>query len=139
MRYYNNYIDSIKIINIKLLFFIVMIVYMKNTIQYITFVFHFILTFGIYVTTLVSNNIDILTLLLMTTIMIKIMYYIYGRCILTVIEENDEFPNMESMFMNLLSPHNTITSEQGEAIIINMGLINLLVKILFLRAYSGIV
>jgi len=139
MRYYNNYIDSIKIINIKLLFFIVMIVYMKNTIQYITFVFHFILTFGIYVTTLVSNNIDILTLLLMTTIMIKIMYYIYGRCILTVIEENDEFPNMESMFMNLLSPHNTITSEQGEAIIINMGLINLLVKILFLRAYSSIV
>ncbi len=116
-----------------------MIVYMKNTIQYITFVFHFILTFGIYVTTLVSNNIDILTLLLMTTIMIKIMYYIYGRCILTVIEENDEFPNMESMFMNLLSPHNTITSEQGEAIIINMGLINLLVKILFLRAYSSIV
>lgn len=109
---------------------------MENAIQYITFGFHFILTFGIYTTTLVSNNINILTLLLMTTVMIKIMYYIYGRCILGVIEENDKLPNMETLFMNVISPHHTISSEQGEAIIINIGLINLLVKILFLRAYS---
>ena len=90
---------------------------------------HFILAYIIFLTSLISNNINILVVILIILSAIKFSYYYFGRCILTLLEDN-KYASIATLFSNSLTKN--INDKIGEEIIINIGLLIILNKLLVL-------
>lgn len=98
---------------------------------------HFLLTYGILIIAIISNNMNILILLLFLTIYIKILYNMYGRCILTILEDNNKYPNMARFFIRTLTNSTENMKDASiELLLINTGLFILISKIFFLLLIS---
>jgi hypothetical protein len=97
-------------------------------------VIHFILTYGIFITALVSNNIKVLFVLLVIMNIIKILYFCIGRCVLTLYEYNNYFSPVAELFSKTLTTN--LPDKQSEEIVINVGLLIILNKLLFLSIYN---
>ena len=95
---------------------------------------HFILTYGIFITALVSNNIKVLFILLVIMNIIKILYCCIGRCVLTLYEYNDYFSPVAELFSKTLTTK--LPDKQSEEVVINVGLLIILNKLLFLSIYN---
>ena len=91
---------------------------------------HFILAYIIFITALITNNINILVIILIILSTIKFSYYYFGRCILTLIEYNNHYASIATLFSNSLTKG--IDNKIGEEIIINIGVLIALNKLLFL-------
>lgn len=91
---------------------------------------HLILIYTVFSILLVSNDIDILMCILIFMVLVKISFHYYGRIILTSLEENDTFSSVSTLYSKMFSPE--ITSEVGEEIIINFGLLLILTKLFVL-------
>jgi len=92
---------------------------------------HFILAYGVFITSLVSNNIKILIFLLILMSIIKFFYFLfYNRCVLTLFEYNDYYPTLAYCMSNVLTEN--LNDSKCEEVIINIGILILLNKLLFL-------
>ena len=92
---------------------------------------HFILCYFTLIISLISNNIKILTFLFILMIYIKILYNTYNRCILTIIEDNDYYPNIATLFMKTLTKVD-IPIHEIENILINIAILIIANKIFVL-------
>jgi len=96
---------------------------------------HFILAYGILITTLISNDFKVLIGLLVIMSSVKFAFYIFGRCILTLYEYNHHFAPIVKLLSHTLS--NNINSDKtGEEILINIGILIILNKLFFLTLYK---
>lgn len=95
---------------------------------------HFIFTYGILITALLSNNIKVLFVCLLIMNVVKILYSCLGRCILTLYEYNDYFPAVVELFSKTLTTN--LPDKQSEEIVINIGLLIILNKLVFLLIYN---
>ncbi len=98
---------------------------------------HFVLTYGLFLTIIFSNKIDQLILVLIILVAIRYSYYICGRCILTLGEDNDLYPSLVRTCANLFTQD--LEDKKAEEIIINIGLlcaINKLVILIFVTKYK---
>jgi len=94
---------------------------------------HFVFTYTIYMTALLSNNIHVLSILLLIMILVKLMHVYFGRCILTLAEYNNTFAPIARLNSNMLT--RGLTDKQGEEILINVGLLLILNKLFLLTCY----
>ena len=104
--------------------------------------FHFILCYGIFITIIVSNNINILIIIFFIMIYVKLLFITYKRCILTIVEngENNIVDNVVSItFRTLSNEYNNfgLSDKNMETIIINIALLMVVNKlgILYLLKY----
>jgi hypothetical protein len=96
---------------------------------------HFLFCYLILITALVSNNIKVLTFLFFIMVYTKILYNIYNRCILTIVEDNVYYPNVATLFIKTLTKAE-IPIHEIESILINMGILILVNKIFVLLLLS---
>ena len=95
---------------------------------------HFILTYFVFGFALISNNIKILFCLLILMSIIKISYFIFGRCVLTLYENNKYFSSVAELISNVLTIN--LDEKRSEEIIINIGLLIVLNKLLILLFFK---
>lgn len=95
---------------------------------------HFTLAYGIFITALVTNDFKLLITVLVILILVKVSYSIFGRCILTLYEYNSLFAPTAQLLSYTLT--NNIDDKTGEEILINIGILILLNKMLFLIVYK---
>ncbi len=96
---------------------------------------HFILAYGILITTLISNDFKVLIGLLVIMSSVKFAFHIFGRCILTLYEYNNHFaPIVKLMSYTLSGDINN--DKTGEEILINIGILIILNKLFFLTLYK---
>ena len=95
----------------------------NNNIKYIKNIFwiliHFIFTYVVLTIALISNDIKILTILLIIMTSIKFLFYYIGRCMVTSLEENDLFNNSAELFGNTILKNPK--DKDIEEILINIG------------------
>jgi len=108
--------------------------YIKNIIWILI---HMLFTYVILTIGLISNDIKILTILLIIMSAIKFLFYFIGRCMVTSLEENDLFSNSAELFGNTIleNPKNSDVEE----ILINIGnmiIANKIFAITILRFYK---
>jgi len=96
---------------------------------------HFLLAYSVLMIAIVSNDIKILTSLLLIMGCIKFAYYFFGRCILTIYEYNPYFAPVSKLLSYTLT--DGITDKKGEEILINSGLLIIMNKLLFLFFYNA--
>ena len=97
--------------------------------------FHFVLTYVFFMTMLLTNNIQILLVLLILMSFVKYMYYLFGRCIITLCEKNDYYATMATHFSKTLTTA-TLKDVVTEEILINTGLLIVLNKLLGIMVYN---
>jgi len=99
---------------------------------------HFTLTYLVFTISLISNNIKTLFILLVLMSIIKISYFIFGRCVLTFYEYNDHFSSLSQLLSNTLTTK--LDHKRTEEVLINIGLLIILNKLLviFLLKYYKI-
>lgn len=94
------------------------------------FYFHVTMVYFIFISTLVTNDISTLVVLLLLMCIIKCGFFFFDRCILSVLEDN-EYINTFSL-MSLFTQSDKLTDMEMEEIMINIGMLMLLNKILVL-------
>jgi len=90
--------------------------YIKNLLWVLI---HLIFTYLVLSIALISNDIKILTILLIIMSVIKFLFYFIGRCIVTSLEENDLFNNSAELFGNTILKNPK--DKDVEEILINIG------------------
>ena len=95
---------------------------------------HFILAYGIFITALISNDLKILLGLLILMSLVKISFYLFGRCILTLFEYNDYFASTAKLLTYTLTSDNP--DKKGEEILVNIGMLIITNKIFALLIYN---
>uniref|UniRef100_A0A6C0JWG2 TLC domain-containing protein n=1 Tax=viral metagenome TaxID=1070528 RepID=A0A6C0JWG2_9ZZZZ len=95
---------------------------------------HFILAYGIFISILISNDFKLLISILVIMLLVKISFSVFGRCILTLYEYNSYFATTSKLLTNTLT--HDINDKTGEEILINIGLLIILNKLLFLTFYK---
>jgi hypothetical protein len=95
---------------------------------------HFLLTYGLFVTILFSNNIHCLILAFVVLVGIRFSYYLCDRCILTLAEENEHYPNLVRTFSSLLTKE--LDDKIAEEIMINIGLLIVMNKLFLLMLFQ---
>jgi hypothetical protein len=95
---------------------------------------HFILTYGVFILSLLSNDIRTLFILLILMSIIKFLYFYVGRCILTLYEYNSHFSTVSELLSNTLTTF--LDDKRTEEVLINVGLLIILNKLLFLTIYK---
>lgn len=95
---------------------------------------HFILAYVLFLTAAVSNNLKVLLSLLVIISMIKFAFYFFGRCVLTLYEYNNHFAPIAKLLSYTLTTN--INDKKAEEILINVGLLIILNKLLFLIFYK---
>ena len=95
---------------------------------------HFILFYLVFITALLSNKIKILLILLIVMILVKYLFFIFQRCILSLLEYNDHFPSLVEIFAKIMAYD--IDYKQAEDICINTLLLIILNKMLFLILFK---
>ena len=80
---------------------------------------HMLFTYVVLTVALITNDMKILTILLIIMSAIKFLFYFIGRCMVTSLEENDLFNNSAELFGNTIleNPKNSDVEE----ILINIG------------------
>ena len=96
---------------------------------------HFLFCYLILIVSLVSSDIKVLTFLFILIKYTKILYNTYNRCILTILEDNDYFPNVATLFIKTLTKAD-IPIHEIENILINMAILILANKIFVLTLMS---
>lgn len=91
---------------------------------------HFILSYGVFSISLISNDIKTLFWLLIIMSIIKYSYFLFGRCILTLYEYNEYFSSIAELFSNILTYD--LDDKRAEEVVINVGLLIILNKLLIL-------
>jgi hypothetical protein len=89
---------------------------------------HFLLCYIVFIISIISNDIKVLTFLLLLMIYIKILFSMYERCILTILEENEKYSETVTLFIKTLTNY-PIPIKEREIIIINIALLLLMNKI----------
>lgn len=100
-------------------------------------VLHFLLTYIVFSILLISNNTKVLFILLLLMSIIKILYCLFGRCVLTLYEYNEYFSPISQLLSNTLTYK--LDDKRTEEILINIGLLialNKLLIIFFLKYYK---
>lgn len=95
---------------------------------------HFILCYSIFTISIISNDMRVLITLLVLMNVLKILYCIFGRCVLTLYEYNEHFASLSQLTAETLSRE--LTHEQTEEIVINIAMLIVLNKLLFLTTYN---
>ena len=95
---------------------------------------HFVLTYGVFIVSLLSNDIKLLFILLILMSFVKFLYFYVGRCILTLYEYNEHFSSISELLSNTLTSF--LDDKRTEEILINIGLLIILNKLLFLIIYK---
>jgi hypothetical protein len=95
---------------------------------------HFILAYVLFLTATISNNFKVLLSLLVIISIIKFAFYFFGRCILTLYEYNDHFAPIAKLLSYTLTTN--INDKKAEEILINIGILIILNKLLFLIFYK---
>lgn len=90
--------------------------YIKNIVWILI---HFIFTYTILTIALISNDIKVLTMMLIIMSCIKFLFYFIGRCMVTCLEENDLFNNSADLFGNTILAD--LKNKDVEEILINIG------------------
>ena len=96
---------------------------------------HFFIAYVFFITVLVSNNIQILFILLVLMSIIKFFYYFFGRCVLTLYEYNDYFSTMAELLSKTLTGIN-LGDKITEEVLINIGILMVLNKLIVLINYN---
>lgn len=91
---------------------------------------HFVLTYGLFLTIMLSNNIHLLVVVFVVLLGIRYSYYMCGRCVLTLAEDNDSYPNLVTTCSHLLA--NGLDDTLAEEILINVGLLAAINKLFVL-------
>ena len=101
--------------------------YIKNILWILI---HCVFTYIVLTIALISNDMKILTIMLITMCIIRFLFYYIGRCMVTSLEENDLFNNSAELFGNIIlqNPKN----KDVEEILINIGNIIIANKIFVL-------
>lgn len=108
--------------------------YIKNILWILI---HCVFTYIVLTIALISNDMKILTILLIIMSTIKFLYYSIGRCMVTSLEENDLFLNSAELFGNTIL--NEPKDKDVEEILINIGniiIVNKIFVISILRFYK---
>ena len=92
---------------------------------------HIVIVVGVSSLLLISNNESVLFGLLLYTILLKWLYFLFGRCILTDYEIDPTYPCAADVTGYLISDHPMATAAV-EKIVINMGLIAVITKLFLL-------
>ena len=92
---------------------------------------HVIIVSIIVIPTLISNNMEILTVLLIFCILIKYSYYTYKLCIVTILEDGKTYANMPQI-AGWLMGGNVKNVRDMEDILINTGLLLVMGKMFLL-------
>jgi len=100
---------------------------------FISFI-HLILTYGVFITALISNRIKVLFGLLILMTIIKFSYWFLGRCVLTLYEYNNHFSSISEIISNILTCN--LDDKRTEEIVINLGLLIILNKLLVLLFFK---
>jgi len=93
-------------------------------------ILHIINAGSLCMATILSNNIFILTVLLIIFSILKIGMFIHKRCLLTLFEYNKTYNIATEIFRSMIVDN--ITDKQGEEIFINFLTIIILLKLSFL-------
>ena len=95
---------------------------------------HFIFAYSILITSLITNKINILIYLLIIMSIVKYSFYYFDRCILSLLEENSHFANIADLLGKSLTYK--FNQKEVEEIIINISMLIILNKLLFLILYN---
>jgi len=101
--------------------------YIKNLVWILI---HCIFTYIVLTIALITNDMKLLTMMLIIMSIIKFVFYFIGRCMVTSLEENDLFTNSAELFGNTLL--NNPKNKDVEEILINIGNIIIANKIFVL-------
>ena len=96
---------------------------------------HFLFCYSILIVSLISSNLKVLTFLFFVIVYTKILYNTYNRCILTIVEDNDYYPNVATLFIKTLTKAD-IPIHEIENILINISILILANKIFVLLLMS---
>ena len=107
---------------------------------------HFLLCYGVLITLIVSNNINVLIVIFFVIIYVKLLFITYDRCILSIVENHREniVDNIVNITFRVLTNdyyNFGLNSKKIETIFINLGLlivINKLIILYFLK-YNNII
>lgn len=91
---------------------------------------HSVLMYGLLITLLFSTNLHHLILAFVILVGIRLSYYTFGRCILTLAEDNDHYPTLVRTCFSLFTKE--LDDKVAEEVIINIGLVCVINKILIL-------
>ena len=108
--------------------------YVKNILWILI---HFLFTYTILTISLISNDMKVLTIILIIMSIIKFLFYFIGRCMVTSLEENELFNNSSELFGNTILENPK--DKNVEEILINMGntiIINKIFILSILRFYK---
>lgn len=92
---------------------------------------HVIVVSIIVIPALISNNIELLTVVLIFCILIKYSYYTYKLCVVTVLEDGKTYANMPQI-AGWLMGGNVKNVRDMEDILINAGLLLVMSKMFLL-------
>ena len=70
---------------------------------------------------------------------VKLLFLMYNRCIITVLEENDTYSNVISLFQKILFKNNKLSLSDVEYFMINLIILILINKIIFITMLNYIV
>ena len=70
---------------------------------------------------------------------VKLLFLMYNRCIITVLEENDIYSNVISLFQKILFKNNKLSLSDVEYFMINLIILILINKIIFITMLNYIV
>jgi hypothetical protein len=97
---------------------------------------HFIFCYAIFLSVLLSNNINVLTFFLIIMIITKISFWMCGdRCILSLYENNTYFATTAQLLVNTLT-NIKLKDEDMELILINIMILIVLNKLYVLLLLS---
>jgi hypothetical protein len=108
--------------------------YIKNILWILI---HFLFTYAVLTISLISNDMKVLTIMLIIMSVIKFLFYFIGRCMVTSLEENELFNNSSELFGNTILENPK--EKNVEEILINMGntiIINKIFILSILRFYK---
>ena len=109
--------------------------YMQLLLSIFVSFIHFIFCFFIFMTALLSNNINVLTFLLVVMILTRLCYWMYGGCLLTTYEKNDYFSTTPQLFSKIIT-NVELKETEIELLLINVGMLIILNKIFWLILLS---
>ena len=108
--------------------------YLKNILWILI---HFLFTYTVLTISLISNDMKVLTILLIIMSVIRFLFYYIGRCMVTRLEDNELFNNSSELFGNTILENPK--DKNIEEILINMGntiIINKIFILSILRFYK---
>ena len=92
---------------------------------------HFLLCYFIFIVSIISNDVKILTFLLIVMVYIKLLFNMYERCILTILEENERYSETATLFIKTLTNY-PIPIKEREILLINLAILLIMNKIIVL-------